>query len=44
MGLNALEDCLEKCNIIIDEIEMLVVCTDTPEYVSPSNASYRGVC
>lgn len=35
---NAIDDCIKKHNIDLQEIEMIVVCTDTPEYLFPSNA------
>lgn len=38
MSQNAIDDCIHKNNFNIKEYEMLVVCTDTPEYLSPSNA------
>lgn len=38
MCQNAIEDCIKKSNIDMEEIEMLVFCSDTPEYLLPSNA------
>lgn len=38
MCQNAIDNCVEKNNICLEEIEMLIVCTDTPEYLFPSNA------
>ena len=38
MCQNAIDNCLKKCKMQLEEIEMLVVCTDTPEYLFPSNA------
>lgn len=38
MCLEAINDCMSKNNLKLDEYEMLVVCTDTPEYLFPSNA------
>lgn len=38
MCQNAIEDCVKKHGIDLQSIEMLVVCTDTPEYLFPSNA------
>ncbi len=38
MCLNAIEDCMSKNRLKLEEYEMLVVCTDTPEYLFPSNA------
>lgn len=38
MCQNAINDCVEKNKLNLSEYEMLVVCTDTPEYLFPSNA------
>ena len=38
MCLNAIENCMSKNSLQLEEYEMLVVCTDTPEYLFPSNA------
>lgn len=38
MCVNAIDDCIQKNNLHIEEYEMLIVCTDTPEYLFPSNA------
>ena len=38
MSINAINDCVKKNNINLKEIEMVVVCTDTPEYLFPSDA------
>lgn len=38
MCINAIEDCISKRQLKPEEYEMLVVCTDTPEYLFPSNA------
>lgn len=38
MCQNAIDDCIKKHGIDLQSIEMLVVCTDTPEYLFPSNA------
>lgn len=38
MCQNAIDDCVKKHRIDLREIEMLVVCTDTPEYLFPTNA------
>ena len=38
MCSDAMDDCFEKSGLHPEDIEMLVVCTDTPEYLSPSNA------
>lgn len=35
---NAIDHCAEKNNIDLEKIDMLVFCSDTPEYLSPSNA------
>lgn len=38
MCMNAIEDCVSKNQLRFEEYEMLIVCTDTPEYLFPSNA------
>ena len=38
MCMNAINNCVTKNNINLEEIEMLIFCSDTPEYLSPSNA------
>lgn len=38
MCQNAIEDCIKKHGIDLNDVEMIVVCTDTPEYLFPSNA------
>lgn len=38
MCQNAINDCVKKHRINLQEIEMLVFCSDTPEYLTPSNA------
>lgn len=38
MCQNAIRDCVTRHKIDLNEIEMLIVCTDTPEYLFPSNA------
>lgn len=38
MCSNAMDDCFEKSGLRPEDVEMLIVCTDTPEYLSPSNA------
>lgn len=38
MCQNAIEDCVKKNEISLEDIEMVVVCSDTPEYLFPSNA------
>lgn len=38
MCQNAIDDCIKKHGIDLQDIEMIVVCTDTPEYLFPSNA------
>lgn len=38
MCINAIDNCVKKNNINLEEIEMLLFCSDTPEYLSPSNA------
>ena len=35
---NALDNCVEKNQLDLEDYEMIVVCTDTPEYLSPTNA------
>ena len=38
MCMNAIEDCVSKNGFQLEDYEMIVVCTDTPEYLFPSNA------
>ena len=38
MCRNAIDNCVKKHGIHLQEIEMLVFCSDTPEYLTPSNA------
>ena len=38
MCMDAINNCVTKNNINLEEIEMLLFCSDTPEYLSPSNA------
>ena len=38
MCMNAIEDCVSKNGLQLEDYEMIVVCTDTPEYLFPSNA------
>lgn len=38
MCVNAINNCVEKNAVELDKIDMLVFCSDTPEYMSPSNA------
>lgn len=38
MCQNAIDNCVRKHGIRLEEIEMLVFCSDTPEYLTPSNA------
>lgn len=35
---NAIDNCVEKNKLNLEDYEMLVVCTDTPEFLSPTNA------
>lgn len=35
---NAINNCMQKNNLRLEEYQMLIVCTDTPEFLSPSNA------
>lgn len=45
MCLDAIEDCMSKNQLQLEDYEMLVVCTDTPEYLFPSNAMrIAGIC
>lgn len=34
----AIDNCVEKNDLDLEDYEMIVVCTDTPEFLSPSNA------
>lgn len=38
MCQNAIDNCIKKNKINMEDIEMLVFCSDTPEYLLPSNA------
>ncbi|MCM1257534.1 MAG: hypothetical protein NC307_06735 [Roseburia sp.] len=38
MCQNAIEDCIQKHQVALESIEMLIVTTDTPEYLFPSNS------
>lgn len=38
MCMEAIDNCIAKHELTLDEYEMLIVCTDTPEYLFPSNA------
>lgn len=38
MCQNAIDNCIKKSKINMEDIEMLVFCSDTPEYLIPSNA------
>lgn len=38
MCKNAIDSCVEKNSLNMEDYEMVVVCTDTPEYLFPSNA------
>lgn len=38
MCQNAINNCVEKNGLKLEDYEMVVVCTDTPEYLFPSNA------
>ncbi len=38
MCLEAINDCISKNQLKLEDYEMLVVCTDTPEYLFPSDA------
>ena len=38
MCLQAIDDCIANNKLRMEDYEMLVVCTDTPEYLFPSNA------
>ena len=35
---NTIDNCVEKNKLNLEDYEMLVVCTDTPEFLSPTNA------
>ena len=35
---NAIDNCVEKNRLDLEDYEMIVVCTDTPEFLSPTNA------
>lgn len=38
MSINAVNHCIEKNKLNIEDYEMVILCTDTPEYLFPSNA------
>ena len=38
MCINAINNCVAKNRLALEDYEMLVACTDTPEYLFPSNA------
>lgn len=38
MCRNAIDDCMAKSSISLCDIDMVIVCTDTPEYLFPTNA------
>lgn len=38
MCLEAIDNCVSKNRLKLEDYEMVVVCTDTPEYLFPSNA------
>lgn len=38
MCMNAIDNCVEEHKLSLAGYEMLIVCTDTPEYLFPSNA------
>lgn len=38
MCQGAINNCIEKNNLNLNDYEMIIVCSDTPEYLSPSNA------
>ncbi len=38
MSMHAIDDCVHKNHLDISKIDMLIFCSDTPEYASPSNA------
>lgn len=38
MCQNAIDNCIKKSKINMEDIEMLVFCSDTPEYLLPSNS------
>lgn len=38
MCVNAIDNCVQKNHIDLETIDMLIFCSDTPEYLSPSNA------
>lgn len=38
MAKNAIDNCVEKNHLDLEQFEMLIFCSDTPEYLSPSNA------
>ncbi|MBR1691421.1 MAG: hypothetical protein IJ711_01455 [Lachnospiraceae bacterium] len=36
--MNAIDDCAKKPGISLEDIELVIVCTDTPEYLVPTTA------
>lgn len=38
MCVDAIRDCLDRCDMKAEDVEMVIVTTDTPEYLSPTNA------
>ena len=38
MCRNAIDDCVKKSKLELESVDMLLFCSDTPEYLSPSNA------
>lgn len=40
MCTTAIQDCVARSNVPWEDIEMIVVCSDTPEFLFPSNAMY----
>ncbi|MCM1087019.1 MAG: hypothetical protein NC419_02605 [Muribaculaceae bacterium] len=38
MCQEAIENCVSKNKLNLEDVEMVIVCTDTPEYLFPSNA------
>ena len=38
MCIRAIDNCVKKHHLQLEDYEMLIVCTDTPEYLFPSNA------
>lgn len=38
MCRNAIDNCIQKNQLNLEDFDMLIFCSDTPEYLSPSNA------